>query len=98
MATTYHRLAWKEFAKAINWYRQRSKRAAARFIDGVFKAEARIDSDPLQWPIYLKNYRWVKVHRFPYLLFYVILPSGENRIMAVAHGKRRPGYWLRRRP
>jgi toxin ParE1/3/4 len=98
MATTYHRLAWKEFARAINWYRQRSKRAAARFIDGVFKAEERIDANPLQWPAYAGNYRWLKVDRFPYLLFYLVLPGGDTKIMAVAHGSRRPGYWRRRRP
>jgi hypothetical protein len=33
--------------------------------------------------------------RFPYALVFLILEEGV-RILAVAHAKRRPGYWLGR--
>jgi len=33
--------------------------------------------------------------RFPYLVIFIEL-ADELRVLAVAHGKRRPGYWLDR--
>lgn len=39
--------------------------------------------------------RRVPVPRFPYLVFYVV--TGDVTVLAVAHAKRRPGYWSRRR-
>lgn len=33
--------------------------------------------------------------RFPYALIFIDL-GAEVRVLAVAHGKRRPGYWLNR--
>jgi plasmid stabilization system protein ParE len=32
------------------------------------------------------------VRRFPYLVFYVVA-SDHVRVVAIAHAKRRPGYW-----
>lgn len=94
----YHPLARKEFRNAIKWYRQRSKRAAVRFVEAFFEAQERIAANPYQWPIYVGNSRWVMLRRFPYVLYYKILASGDVKIMAVAHAKRRPRYWLRRQP
>jgi len=33
--------------------------------------------------------------RFPYIVFYVV-DDEEVEVVAVAHGRRRPGYWLPR--
>jgi toxin ParE1/3/4 len=32
--------------------------------------------------------------RFPYALIFLALPTGDLRVVAFAHAKRRPGYWL----
>jgi hypothetical protein len=37
----------------------------------------------------------VLLRRFPFVVFFQDLED-EVRVFAVAHGKRRPGYWLRR--
>jgi hypothetical protein len=37
-------------------------------------------------------YRRHRVRRFPYLVFYAVAPE-EIRVVAIAHAKRRPGYW-----
>jgi hypothetical protein len=42
--------------------------------------------------------RWVKTHRFPYILYFYVLNDAEVLVMAVAHGSRRLGYWLKRSP
>jgi hypothetical protein len=40
--------------------------------------------------------RWVRLRQFPYVIYYRI--DGDKPIvMAVAHGRRRLGYWLRRK-
>jgi hypothetical protein len=41
--------------------------------------------------------RWRRTRRFPYLLFYEVVDSSLIRIYAVAHGRRRLGYWMRRK-
>lgn len=35
------------------------------------------------------------LHRFPYVIVYLVDP-GEIVVLAVAHTRRRPGYWRRR--
>ena len=42
-----------------------------------------------------KQYRRILLRRFPYGLIYVLGPD-EIRILAIAHQRRRPGYWSRR--
>ena len=42
------------------------------------------------------RYRWMRVRRFPYILYYEILDPFRVRVYAVAHTSRHPGYWLRR--
>jgi hypothetical protein len=39
--------------------------------------------------------RFVKLRNFPYVVFYAVL-DGEVLVVALAHTKRRPGYWRRR--
>jgi hypothetical protein len=40
--------------------------------------------------------RRVFFKRFPYSLFFIELPT-RYRVLAVAHARRRPLYWLERR-
>ncbi len=47
---------------------------------------------------YRLRYRWMRLQRFPYLVYYEICAPQRVLIYAVAHARRRPGYWLRRRP
>jgi toxin ParE1/3/4 len=59
-----------------------------------------IESRPALFPCLLDtspelNLRRALLPRFPYASIFIELPS-EIRILAVAHVKRRPGYWLNR--
>ena len=40
--------------------------------------------------------RWMKTAKFRYVVYYREMSSFTIQIFAVAHGSRRPGYWLRR--
>jgi plasmid stabilization system protein ParE len=55
----------------------------------------RIEDAPRRWPPYLGDTRRYLLRRFP---FFVVFREVENRvqILAVAHARRRPGYWLGR--
>jgi plasmid stabilization system protein ParE len=92
----FHRLALREYRTAILHYRTRSWQAASRFVKAVDAAIQRIASAPDRWPVIHVNYRWVRTRRFPYIVYYRILDPDHVLIVAVAHGRRRPGYWLRR--
>jgi plasmid stabilization system protein ParE len=93
----FHRLAASEYLKARRWYvREGGPPLADRFRDEVDKAVQRIARNPEAWAVFRNAYRWVRLHHFPYLLYYQILDESRVMILAVAHAARRPGYWLRR--
>jgi|SRR5581483_3186257 len=96
MALIFHRLAAQELVEAHAWYEVRSRIAADGFLTAVSAALEEIQSHPHSWPIFRGPFRWIKTQRYPYLLCYEVLDDGDIRIMAVAHARRRPGYWMYR--
>lgn len=93
----FHRLAMHEYRSARNWYRQRDALVATRFRDAVDSAVNRICADADSHPVLVEEIRWVNVRRFPYILVFVRESSDSLLVLALAHAKRRPGYWKRRR-
>ena len=91
----FHRLAAREYRLARAWYRRRSPSAAERFRAEVDRVVKRISEAPLQGAVFRGTFRWRRTRRFPYLLFYEVVDSSVIRVYAVAHGRRRLGYWLR---
>jgi toxin ParE1/3/4 len=90
-----HHLAWLEIEGGENWYRRHSLDAGVDFIAEVSDAIASIRKAPHRWPEYLHGTRRIVLDRFPFSIVY--LDSAEFvSIVAVAHGKRKPGYWKRR--
>jgi hypothetical protein len=70
---------------------------AQRFVAELDHAVAQIVAAPQQWPAYLHGTRFFRLHHFPYLV--VFQESATSvQVIAVAHDKRRPGYWRRRLP
>ena len=93
----FHRLAAQEYRSALSWYQRQSPAAAERFRAEIDRVVERISASPLQGTVFRDTFRWMRVRRFPYLLYYEIVDSTLIRIYAVAHGRRRLGYWIRRR-
>jgi plasmid stabilization system protein ParE len=86
-----------EAAAARQWYAERSKRAASRFMAELDRAVERILDAPDRWPAHVRDTRFYRLRRFPYLV--VDHVAGETvTVIAVAHGRRRPGYWKNRLP
>lgn len=93
----FHRLAAYEAHEAEAWYATRSDEAASRFRTAVSTAIARIADDVDTHRIGMTRFRYVRLHRFPYRLIYFLESPSAARVVAVAHDRRRPGYWRRRK-
>ncbi len=91
----FHPDAVAEFDAATDWYRENSERAAENFIGEVDRAIARIAQNPSMWADYLHGTRRYLLRHFPYVIVYLLRENRVN-IVAVAHGRRRPGYWKKR--
>jgi len=88
----FHPAAVEEALAAARWYRVRSRRAAESFVTEITQALDRIADAPQRWPADLTGTRKVRLPCFPFRIIY--RETGETiQILAVAHAKRRPGYW-----
>lgn len=92
----FHSEASEELVDAEEWYFKKSPNAAAHFILSVRETTEKIVSNPKRFVFATKKYQSCSVEDFPYE---VIFHHEGNliTIMAVAHAKRRPGYWKRRK-
>jgi toxin ParE1/3/4 len=94
-AYRFHPDAWLEFEAADDWYLSRSFDASLEFLSAVDAALESISESPQRWPKYLHGTRRFVVHRFPFSIVYLAHPDLVT-IIAVAHSKRKPGYWKQR--
>ena len=80
---------------ALAWYQERSPRAAELLARELEKAIEAISGTPHRWPPYEQGTRRFLLRRFPYFIVYRE-KAGTIQVLAVAHGRRRPGYWRHR--
>lgn len=93
----FHAQAAEELREVKTWYAERDNTVAERLLKEVNNAIQRISADPESHPIELKEYRWVRVRRFPYRLIFEQQETDRILILAVAHTGRRPRYWKGRK-
>jgi hypothetical protein len=84
--------AEEEFLEWVARYEGRVRGLGGEFIEEVERALERIDTFPEHGSPHLANTRRVVLQRFPFSVVYEILPEGVL-VVAVAHHRRRPGYW-----
>ena len=87
-----HPAAEQEYLAALAWYRERSPITAEEFEGAVRQAVEKIREAPQRWPACFGNYRKYTLRQFPFAAIYEELLT-ETTILAIAHGRRRPGYW-----
>jgi plasmid stabilization system protein ParE len=90
-----HPEAIAEAQAANQWYRERSDSAAEAYLAELDLAVESIAENPEMWPRYVHGTRRYIFHRFPFYLVYRETVDGLE-IIAVAHGRRKPGYWKNR--
>jgi plasmid stabilization system protein ParE len=86
--------ALRDFRTSLEWYLERSPSTASRFAEEIELAVASIAENPRRWPIGVGDTRKFVLPHFPFTVIYRDLPS-IVRVVAIAHGKRRPDYWQR---
>jgi len=87
-----HTLAWREVEEADVWYLSRNYDISVEFLSDLDAALEAIAEAPQRWPKYLHGTRRFVMQRFPFSVVYLDDPELIT-IVAVAHSKRRPGYW-----
>ncbi len=87
-----HPEARLEADAAFNWYREHSLRAAEKFLDAIEQARTAIQDAPELWADYLYGTRRYLLKRFPFVVVFRI-KEGRIQVVAIAHGRRTPGYW-----
>ncbi len=95
----FHHEALAELDEAAAWYERRQEGLAARFVAAVFKCAEHIPRrawlPPLQHKK-LRGFSFAELPRnWPYRLIVRVEPE-HFVVLAVAHERRRPGYWRRR--
>lgn len=87
-----HPQAEEDYLAAYAWYSERSETAARAFLRDMDRAILRISEAPERWPTYDSLTRHFLLARFPFSVVYRVAQQAVE-VIAVAHHKRKPGYW-----
>lgn len=96
MKHVFHPAAEAEHLEHVAFYESRQAGLGARYLDEIEVAIALICEAPQRYPIEgAAGLRRLHLRQFPMTLIFREV-EGEVQILAVAHKRRRPAYWLRR--
>lgn len=84
-----------EFDGASLWYEDRQAGLGARFVAEVDRAVELVSTHPNRYPVEHGEIRCVRVHRFPYSIFFTV-ESKRIVVLAVFHARRDPAIWRSR--
>jgi toxin ParE1/3/4 len=92
-----HSEARAELDDAIAYYEAQRQGLGRTLQAEIEQAVSRIQSRPgLGTPYKATAFRYVALRRFPYVIYYLELDT-TLWVAAIAHTRRRPGYWKRRK-
>lgn len=95
MSVKFHPDAEAELLEARRWYKERSAIAARAFETEVAWAIGKITKAPHRWKVHMYGTRRFFLPHFPFGLVYREVQNGIE-IVAIAHHRRKPGYWIAR--
>lgn len=81
-----------DLLQAHHWYEQEGSELAEAFADSLDEMIDRIEAMPELYAVALKNIRRGKLRKFPYLVYYRVLPD-RVEVIGVLHGSREPHLW-----
>ncbi|MBM4133848.1 MAG: type II toxin-antitoxin system RelE/ParE family toxin [Nitrospira sp.] len=89
-----------ELAEAVAWYATQGPGLPQRFLEEVEQTLEAVQTRPASFPCIRDLMPDFQIHRallarFPYAVLFLALDE-EVRVLAIAHLKREPGYWLNR--
>jgi len=92
MRLIYHAEAEAELIAAAQFYETRVATLGAQFLDAADQAIRVILDAPDRWSIIEADVRHYRMLRFPYAIYYRVLPD-HLRILAFKHHSRHSDYW-----
>lgn len=95
MPLRYHEAAEEELLNEIGYLELQAQGLGRRFFAEIRRAEGRIVRFPQSAQEIRPGIRKAILRTFQYSLLYAIEPE-EILVLAVAHHRRRPGYWAGR--
>ena len=84
--------AEEEMTEAALFYEAANAGLGDDFLDDIQHAIDTIREHPELGPAVASGFRRMLVRRFPFSIIYAVEP-GQVVIVAVAHQRRKPGYW-----
>ncbi|MEX1203824.1 MAG: type II toxin-antitoxin system RelE/ParE family toxin [Dongiaceae bacterium] len=96
MTYVFHPEAEAEHLEAVAFYEDRRPGIGAAYLAEFERALARVCEAPDRYPIKRQpDIRGIRLRRFPFEVLYREV-GGRVEILAVAHHRRRPAYWVGR--
>ncbi len=99
MRVVYTAEVVRELRAARQWYNRRAPGVGERLLDLVDEKIGEIARAPGSFPPDRQDpiVRRARVTKFPYTLIFMMLDEDAVVVLlALAHGKRKPGYWKKR--
>jgi toxin ParE1/3/4 len=87
--------AEEEMTEASQFYEAASAGLGTDFLDDVQRVLNAVRESPLLGPEIGGKFRRALLHRFPFSVIYSV-EVGGILVIALAHQRRRPGYWRNR--
>ena len=86
-----------ELEEAIEFYAKSGGDSLGLSLAAEFeRTVSLLQSRPLIGSQWLKGFRKFGLRRFPFSIIYIV-SSAELRVLALAHFRRKPGYWAKRK-
>jgi plasmid stabilization system protein ParE len=82
--------------QAALWYEERRSGLGLEFVAAVDRVMGALTESPLRFPTWTGVWRRAVVRRFPFVVFFEV-EADRVVVLAVAHARRKPGYWIARR-
>ena len=89
---SFHPDAESEVLGSFQWYAKRDLEAADAFQDAIEQTGRLIQRNPAAWPSYLYGTQKCVIKHFPFMIVFRV-HGNSIQIIAVAHQRRKPGYW-----
>lgn len=95
-SATFHPLAEQELIDAADYYESQRPSLGLELLGEVEQSINFLIRYPEAGVRVGDSVRRLVLPKFPYSILYRVLETGEIRILAIAHHKRRPQYWIER--
>ena len=92
MSYSFHPAARQELYDTQDYYSEKNYSVGKAFTDEIAWAIEQIILAPSRWRVHGSGTRRFLLSRFPYSIIYRIV-GDDVQIIAIAHHRRKPGYW-----